>query len=246
MAACLWGGDTAAASHRSAAALWSLRGFSPAAVEISSCLNRRSSHLPFTAHRVDRFLLEEVGSEIKGIPVTSVRRTLLDVAGAKDPRTEPALDHALLHQLTSLGQMWLLYDQEWTRGRRGIAILRSLLIERTGNRAPTQSELEDRMWRLIQTRALPTPIAQFPIRLPDRVIHVDFCYPDERLVIELDGYAWHGDRRAFEEDRARDNALQALGWRVVRITWAKLRFDPDGVEALLRTYLNLAPVPSAY
>jgi very-short-patch-repair endonuclease len=66
------------------------------------------------------------------------------------------------------------------------------------------------------------------------------------LVIELDGYAWHGDRRAFEEDRARDNALQALGWRVVRITWAKLRFDPDGVEALLRTYLNLAPVPSAY
>ena len=47
---------------------------------------------------------------------------------------------------------------------------------------------------------------------------VDFHWPEARLVVELDGYEYHGTRQAFEDDRARDAALTAAGWRVIRVT----------------------------
>ena len=68
-------------------------------------------------------------------------------------------------------------------------------------------------------------------------MEVDFAWRSERLIVELDGFAAHGTRAAFERDRARDRSLQAAGWRVVRVTWRQLREAPRQLvrelEALL-------------
>jgi very-short-patch-repair endonuclease len=155
------------------------------------------------------------------------------LAGLKHPRVERAVDHALFSQATSIGQLWLLYDDEWTRGRRGVAILRDLLIQRTPEKVPTQSELERMFYRLVKDRRLPTPVRQFPIDVGISTVHPDFAYPDVFLAIEVDSYAWHMDRAAFERDRERDNALQSRGWMVLRFTWAKIRWEPDAVADIV-------------
>ena len=237
MAACLWAGDGAAVSHRAAARLWGLAGFGAADVEISTTLPKRNTDLPFPIHRVR----PEMGNDIdivKGIPVTSMRWTLLDLAGKKHPRAERALDQALAQGLTSLGQMWRLYEEQWTRGRRGIAILRSLLSFRTQGNAPDDSELERLLDGIIRDSSLPEPSRQTWIELADRRIRVDYCYPEANLIIEVDGYAFHSDRATFEADRSRDNELQALGWRVLRFTWAQLRYEPGDVADMIRKHLD--------
>lgn len=125
--------------------------------------------------------------------------------------------------------MWLLLEEPWTRGRRETAILRSLLAQRTPQAALSESALEDRMVELIARAGLPLPERQFAIPLHRGVARVDLAHPGTTLAIELDGYAWHMDRPAFERDRERDNQLLMQGWRVLRFTWAMLRWEPDRV-----------------
>jgi very-short-patch-repair endonuclease len=236
MAACLWAGPGAAVSHRAAAHLWGWDGFGSPPVEVSTVTRKRPHSLAVTAHRVDDHLLPEIMS-VAGIPVTSPRRTLLDIAGVKHPRLERALDQALRESVTSLGHLWLLYEQEWTRGRRGIALLRELLIQRTPGEAPSHSQLEIMLSGLVRREHLPSPARQYPVPLSSGIVHLDFAYPGELLDIETDGYAWHMDREAFERDRRRDNELAALGWLVLRFTYAMLKWEPEQVAQIIRTNL---------
>jgi very-short-patch-repair endonuclease len=62
---------------------------------------------------------------------------------------------------------------------------------------------------------------------------VDVLWPDRRLIVEVDGYAFHSSRTAFEKDRKRDAALQAAGYRVVRVTWRQLTERPEALSATL-------------
>ena len=101
---------------------------------------------------------------------------------------------------------------------------------------PTQSELERRTRRLCRAAGLPQPIAQHRIG-PFRV---DFAWPGHRVVVETDGWQTHGRRRAFEDDRARDADLIALGYVVLRFTWRQLRDEPTRVAARLAAALALA------
>ena len=236
MAATLWAGEGAAVSHRAAARLWGLAGFGNAPVEISTVKAKRNVHLGFQVHRVRDELRTET-ELVRGVPSTSIRWVLLDLAGTKHHRSEGALDQALAREMTSLGQLWRLYEEQWTRGRRGIAILKSFLMVRTPDNAPDDSELERLLDTIIRDHSLPDPTRQFWIDLPDERVRVDHCYPEARLIIECDSYAWHSDRMTFETDRKRDNELQALGWRVLRFTWAQLRFEPEAVAAMIRRHL---------
>jgi very-short-patch-repair endonuclease len=69
-------------------------------------------------------------------------------------------------------------------------------------------------------------------------VEADCVWRAPRVVVELDGYASHGTRAAFDRDRARDRALQAAGWRVVRITWRHLHEERDDLVAELRALLG--------
>jgi very-short-patch-repair endonuclease len=62
---------------------------------------------------------------------------------------------------------------------------------------------------------------------------LDVFWPEQRLVAEVDGYAYHSSRAAFERDRARDAHLTALGYRVMRFTWRQIVHAPEVVIARL-------------
>ena len=95
------------------------------------------------------------------------------------------------------------------------------------------------MWRLMKRAGL-TPTPQFEFRDDSgQPGHIDFAFPKESLAIECDGFASHGDREAFENDRMRMQRLVALGWRVFPVTWRHLEEQPKHVVERIREALKL-------
>jgi very-short-patch-repair endonuclease len=153
--------------------------------------------------------------------VTRVPRTLLDLAAVLDYRgVERAMNEAEVQGHTdplSLPALLARYPR-----RRGIAAIRALLAERRIGTRVTKSELEERFLRFLAGRGLPMPELNASIAVRGGFAEVDCLWRSFRLVAELDGRAVHGTAAAFERDRARDRALGAAGWRVIRITWRQL------------------------
>jgi very-short-patch-repair endonuclease len=97
----------------------------------------------------------------------------------------------------------------------------------------TQREAEDRMLALVRQADL----HGFETQRPVKGHTVDFLWRDQRVVVEVDGYRYHSDRRRFESDRRRDADLQAHGYAVLRVTWRQLRREPLFVAARLAALL---------
>lgn len=96
-----------------------------------------------------------------------------------------------------------------------------------------ESPPETRLRLLLHRSGLPAPIAQFRVFDDEGFIaRVDFAYPDLRIAIEYDGL-WHGERKAFLDDRRRLNRLVAAGWIVLHVTAADMR-HPDRLAAQVR------------
>jgi hypothetical protein len=102
----------------------------------------------------------------------------------------------------------------------------------------TRSELEDRFLAFLAAAGLPRPATNVWLRPGGRWIEADCLWHGPRLIVELDGHATHATRSAFESDRARDRALTAAGWRVIRITWRQLRDEPEAIARDLRAALD--------
>ena len=229
MAATFAGGPGAVLSHRSAAALWGILPWD-GAVEVTSGrrllprdgLILHSSHLPPD----ERTLLD-------GIPVTTVPRTLLDLAAVVTPRRlERALHEAEVLRLAdplSLSDLLARHP-----GRRGAAALNAILADAALGTTVTRQELEHDFSALVAEAGLPRPVTNVAVEGHE----VDALWREERLIVELDGRAAHGTRRAFEADRARDRALTIAGWRVVRVTWRQLHHDGPALADDLRRLLH--------
>jgi very-short-patch-repair endonuclease len=121
------------------------------------------------------------------------------------------------------------------KGRAGAAALRDVL-ERADEPSLTRSEAERRLLELVRRARLPAPTTNARAGR----FEVDLLWPEHRLVVEVDGFAFHGTRAAFERDRRRDAELQALGYRVLRITWRQLTREPEAVIALIAAALSAA------
>jgi very-short-patch-repair endonuclease len=166
--------------------------------------------------------------------VTKIPDTLLDIAESQTAADlEAAFDEADRRRLTSLPALDRIIAR--SRGRNGLRPLRALVEER--RRAPTRSELERRFLRFCHERELPEPTVNAPVA----GLLVDCLWPAHRLIAELDGWAFHDGRVAFERDHMRSLALEARGYRVLRVTWAQLRDTPAAVEAALRRRLASSP-----
>jgi very-short-patch-repair endonuclease len=171
-----------------------------------------------------------------GIPVTSVARTLLDLAQASNEgRARRAFEEA--DRLGLLEEAKLEQACERARGRPAVRTIRRLKAEaRTG---ATRSPLEDRFRVFCGKHRFPRPAVN--ARLLG--YEVDAFWPAQRLVVELDGFEFHRHRAAFERDRARDTALQAAGYRVLRITDRRLKHDAAKVAGELRALLKQTSEP---
>jgi very-short-patch-repair endonuclease len=232
LAAVLACGDGAVLSHRSAAAHWGLLTNHSTRTDVTT-LRRRTGNATIRLHR-SRFLDARDTTTHQGIAITSVARTLLDLAATVRPdRLERALaqaEHLELYDQRTIEDV--LARANGHRGRRALA-------EATAQEPKiTRSDWEIRLLKLIRAAALPEPLVNLALTASDHpAIEVDFCWPSHRLVVEADGWASHRTRAAFEADRRRDAALQADGWRVVRFTWR----TPDATIARrLRALLTAA------
>jgi len=185
-------------------------------------------HERINGHRTN-YLPSEHISWVRGIPVTTAERTLLDLAGVwPERKLRRAVRQAQFLRLTTVRSLVaVLHGPGPTRGRKKLA-----RIVATGA-APTQSELEDATLDLILRGGLPHPLVNAPLNLAGRRIVPDFRWPEQRLVIEADG-PHHDDPFERAADRERQRLLEAHGYRVVRVTWAQVIAQPGRTLRRLR------------
>ncbi len=233
MAAVLAHGPTAVLSHRSAGSLWGLLRSSRAVIEVTA--ERRWPRPGVQLHR--SALPEDEVTTLDGIPVTTVPRTLFDLAAVVEARkVERAIEEA---EVRALVDPLSLQDLLGRHPRRhGAATLRAALASVGGYPTPTRSELEDRFIALLDANGLPRPSINARLEVEGQWIECDCVWRSHKLIVELDGRATHRTAAAFERDRARDRLLQVAGWRVVRITWRQLHDEGQRVATDLRELLS--------
>jgi very-short-patch-repair endonuclease len=234
MAAVLACGPGAVLSHRSAAALWRMRESSSRAIEVTTPRKSRSRgaiHRHFALLPADEVLTE------RGIPATSVPRTLFDLAAVS---SADVVEHALreseylrLHDRLSLPALLDRYP-----GRRGSRVVRESLRRRAELPAGrARSWLEREFLPFLRRSGLPRPQLNVWLEVGGKSIEVDCLWPG-KVVVELDGFAGHGTRAAFREDRARDRRLRVAGYGVIRIAPEQLDDEAQAIAADLRVLLH--------
>ncbi len=234
LAAVLACGDEALLSHRSAAALWGLMRPRRSPVEVTSCRGRTGRDgilLHYSPVANDERSIEA------GIPVTSVARTLLDLAEVLDEdglrRAFEEADRLKLLQIPALQQICAQAGK-----RKGLVALRRL-IDAAREPVFARSPLENRFAEFHREHLADLPAPLTDVSILDH--EVDAYWPSHHLVVEMDSWEFHRHRAAFESDRARDTKMQAAGYRVLRFTHRRLEADPDGVSSELRQMLTQSP-----
>jgi very-short-patch-repair endonuclease/predicted transcriptional regulator of viral defense system len=232
MAAVLWCGPGAAISHMPAAALSDLLPTASRAVHVTVARGGRNSRRGVRVHQTRRLDARE-RAVIDGIPVTSVERTLLDIAGVVRPeRLEQAFEQAI--RMNRLDFSALKQTLDNNRGRKGAARLRSLVAEFDPLAPQANEGIERTFLRLIRKARLPNPEVNVWIHNHE----VDFLWRKDKLIVELDSREFHLTPTAFESDRRRDTELQLLGYTVLRITHRRLAEEPAAVIRDLRCFLS--------
>jgi very-short-patch-repair endonuclease/predicted transcriptional regulator of viral defense system len=235
LAAVLAYGPSAVLSHRSATALWNVRGDSRAKIDVSVPGRSARSRPGIDIHRSVTLSPADV-TTLDGIPCTTLARTLLDLAEVVDRRgLERAIEQAEVLRLFDLRAVEEVLIR--ANGRRGASVLRAVLADLQGP-ALTDTELEERFLALCRAASLPSPRVNEWLDIDDRpAIKADFLWRRQRLVIETDGWASHGTRQAFERDRFRDERLKLAGYESLRFTQRRIVNDPGGVLRTVRELL---------
>jgi very-short-patch-repair endonuclease len=230
MAAALAGGETAAVSHRSAAALHGILDDRRAVIDVVTATKRRArSGLRF--HR--SALSADERTDIDNIPATSLARTLLDIAEVL-PRRKLVYALEKAEQLGSFDLVAIEACVARNSGRRGIRPLREAIRDVAPEAEYAHEGLERLFLAFCQHHELQQPAMNAVVE----GLTVDALWAKQRVIVELDSWAHHRSNRAFEEDRQRDTILTLAGYRVLRVTDRSLRQRPAQLAALLRSLLD--------
>lgn len=231
LAAVLVHGPDTWASHRTAAWLWQIEGFGrPGRVELvrpASTSNERSSAL---VHR-STLLLPHHRAKVGPIPVTSLSRTLFDLASQVGPKPlGRAIESGLRTSSCSIGSLYRVAEELGGRGRPGTVAMREALAERGRDYIPTESELDVLGRAVVST----IPGIEWQVPLSDGrgyIRRVDGLHRRASVVIEWDGAAYHDTPEQRALDAAGDARLHACGYRVLRYDWDAVTLTPAEVRA---------------
>jgi predicted transcriptional regulator of viral defense system len=239
MAAVLACGPEAVVSYRCAAALHEIRRTDRTNIDVTIPKRSPRKHAGIDVHRSTTLTPEDV-TTVHGIPCTTVARTILDLAQVVKGRPlERALDQAEILGLLDLNA--LLDQIERNKPRPAAKRLKAVLDQHYIGSTPTWSELEEALLAACRRAKLPMPEVNALIDPGDddpTAIRVDFVWREQRVIVETDGHETHHTRRAFEEDRLRDQRLIVAGWTVIRITWRQLTQRPREVTARISRLLS--------
>ncbi len=248
-AAVLEGGEGAAVSHRSAAALFGLPGFPEGPVEIT----RRETH----SHRTHLstihttfWLPEHHVTRIAGLPCTILPRCVFELAALSSPKrlrrglpyvhedkVERTYDNATRLGLTNERAAEVVATLG-KRGKPGTQLMRRILDERDEGYACTESELEDLVRSVLAAHGLAQPDRQRVLGGDMPAGRVDFVYLLARIVIEADSRKHHTALLDRRNDSTRDLDLAAAGFAVIRVTYWDLVHQPWKFIAAVRAQLN--------
>ncbi|MEA2144327.1 MAG: hypothetical protein QOI64_2757 [Solirubrobacteraceae bacterium] len=234
MGAVLACGEGAGLSHGCATALWDIRSYSGTWIDVTVPTRAgRARRDRIRLHRSSTLTTDDITTH-RGIPVTTVARTLLDVAAtlreAGLARTVEQTEIRRLFDLTAVQQTLARNPNHpgATRLKRALSLYREDEF--------TRSELEQAFLALCDAHGIPRPLVNHLVEGEE----VDFVWPEQRLIVETDGRGTHLTRAAFERDRARDARLLVLGYRVLRFTELQVRLDGSTVAQTLCAVLAAA------
>jgi hypothetical protein len=232
-AAVLACGDGAVLSHRAAAAWWELLPWEPRSPEVI-VPGGAGRGLAGIRPRWSRSLDRRDAWRRANILVTSPARTVLDLA-AELPRTtlRRMIRQALAEGRVSIGQLAGVLDR--APRHRGAEALRAVLAD---GYVPTRSELEDLALDLLHEAGIERPDVNPELVLDGRRLRPDLLWRGSRVVVELDGAAWHADPLTRRDDGDKQAILEAHGYRVLRVTWQQLFHRPRQTLARIRAALG--------
>jgi very-short-patch-repair endonuclease len=235
LAAVLATGPSAVLSHWSAAALWMIRPNGRSVIDVTTPHKSRSWDGIKRHHKAlpaDEVMVKD------GISVTTVPRTIFDLAATEDVDVIASMlresEHRNLWDRLSLPHLVDRYP-----GRRGVKKVRLALQRVTEEPSGrNRSKLEERFAPFLRRHDLPLPRFNDWILLGAKRYQVDCHWPGTGEIVELDGWQSHGTRGAFQNDRERDRRLRVAGYSVTHLTWNQLRDEPEAIAADLRVLLR--------
>ena len=219
LAACL--AHNALASHRSAAALFGIDGYTLDRVEIVVPPRRSLAVNGVTVHESTQMKLAR-RTERRGIPCTGLSRTVLDLAAVVSrKRLDRTIDAVLRDRQLRPSDLYGVLASHARRGRAGCGALRASLEARLGDDPVPLSEWSRMVQDLLVDAGLGPPRLEYRICRADGSLmaQVDLAYPGHRLAIELDSVRYHLNRESFVSDPRRRNRLMVAGWNVLTFTW---------------------------
>ncbi len=228
------GGDGAVASHRLALALWGMRNYRCDLCEITA--PRKVVHPGLIAHRSRIRIIPKI---VRGVPVTTPARTLLDCASViSAPLVARFAETWLSTGVVTLKQL----DRELSvsNGHHGAGVLGSALSNRTLGRDEADSPAEATLGKLLMRHLLPRPTSHHLVTVSSgSTFELDWSYPDRQLAFEMDGYGVHlRSLDAFEHDHFRRNELEIDGWTVLNFSRRHVERSPAKVIDQVRRLLG--------
>jgi very-short-patch-repair endonuclease len=197
---------------------------------------RRSRHPGIRTHRTESLDAKRDVRIHNGLPTVSPARALVEMACMLTARElERGLDDALNSNIVRLAQV----REALTRigpCRKGAPLLHALLTEREDGSGLSRSDGEIALSEALLGSGLPRPVRNY--QLID--YEVDFCWPELKVIVEVDSYRWHLRKASFDSDRAEDAALEARGYTVLRFTAKQIADEPLVVIAQIAAALTWA------
>jgi predicted transcriptional regulator of viral defense system/very-short-patch-repair endonuclease len=220
----------AVASHKTAAWIWGLRRWRPETIHLTAPTRQRAKR-EFVVHFAR--LRPEDKAVVEGIPVTSVARTLLDLAPDQTTRE--------LHQMMERAEDRHTFDlRRFDRllaragGHPGRVKLRHALDTFKPEVAVLRSGLEERFLRLVLAAGLSRPATNVFVA----GYELDAYWEAEAFAVELDAYSTHGSPTSFEADREREDDLLLAGIEAIRVTGTRLDREPRETIARVAAHLE--------
>jgi very-short-patch-repair endonuclease len=218
------------------AAGW-LLGLLASVPELIDVTNEKGKGRDRAGIRVHRRTLERCDiTWCRRIPTTTATRTVVDLAATRGPaEIERILLLASSRRLINDRRLTQLLDAR--QGRPGAPALRAVL----GSAVPrVRSPVEVTYLRICRDAGIEEPLINRPVAVAGRTFEVDFQWPRLRMIVEVDGYAFHGGRSRANADRDRDQLLAVGGWDVHRFTRDQIVRDPAEVRRRTRALLARA------
>jgi very-short-patch-repair endonuclease len=227
----------ATVSHFSAAEFHGLWGVPRRTVSVTVPSKTTHTFPGIRVFRNDDLLAEHL-STMRALQVTTLERTIVDLAAAiSRRRLEIVLDDLLAQDRCHIADLRVVLDSVARRGKPGVTAMRALLDDRSID-DENRSRLERAGNLLLVAGRFDGYVCEFPMPwAPNR--RFDVAFPALRIAIEWDSIRWHTQKQRFQSDRERDRRAIEHGWRVLRFTWRDVTEDPSGTIETIRTVLAI-------